>query len=124
MRTTQIIATLLGLSILILAGAGCSKDSSNPYGMTASTQANSAPNSVLITGMAFSPTTITVSKNTTVTWTNNDGITHTSTSDTGVWDTGNIPSGSSKTVTYTTTGTFPFHCTYHPSTMRGTVVVQ
>ena len=75
-------------------------------------------------GMAFSPTRITVSLNTTITWVNNDGTVHTSTSDTGVWDTGDIPAGTSKATRFAVAGTFPFHCTYHSGMMRGTVVVQ
>jgi plastocyanin len=74
--------------------------------------------------IAFSPSTLTVSKGTTVTWQNNDGVTHTSTSDTGLWDTGNIAPGSIKDVTFSNAGTFKYHCTIHGPTMSGTVVVQ
>jgi len=74
--------------------------------------------------MSFNPATITVAKGTTVTWTNNDGIAHTSTSDNGVWNTGNMPPGSSKSFTFTTAGTFPYTCTYHAAMMKGTVIVQ
>jgi plastocyanin len=73
--------------------------------------------------MAFSPATLTVPVNTTVTWQNNDGIAHTSTSDTGVWDTGSIPAGGTKTTAFTTAGTFPYHCSVHPM-MTGKIVVQ
>jgi len=123
MQTTSALARLLGLSLILLVGAGCSKDSSNPYGSTAPAPSNAPPNTVMMAGMAFTPSTITVAKNTSITWVNNDGVAHTSTSDTGLWDTGNIPAGSSKTVTFSTSGSFPFHCTYH-SMMTGTVVVQ
>jgi plastocyanin len=77
-------------------------------------------------GMMFYPTTLTVSKGTTVTWQNNDAITHTSTSDApGIWDTGDITSNSSKTVTFNTAGTFRYHCIYHVNMgMRGTIIVQ
>jgi len=76
-----------------------------------------------MSGMAFSPATLTVSAGTTVTWKNDDTMAHTSTSDTGVWDTGNIAAGASKTTTFPTAGTYAYHCTYH-SGMKGTVVVQ
>jgi len=76
-------------------------------------------------GMAFSPATITVSVGTTVTWKNQDSYAHTSTSDSGVWDTGNIAGGTSATTTFNTAGTYPYHCTYHVSMgMKGTVIVQ
>jgi plastocyanin len=119
---------LVGLAMLILTVAGCNKDSSSagtsyPTG-PATTPVVVPTNTILMAGMAFSPTTITVAKGTTITWKNDDGIAHTSTSDTGVWDTGNIPAGGSKTTVFATAGTFPFHCTYHSSMMRGTVTVQ
>jgi len=41
-----------------------------------------AANEVSIQGMAFNPPTLTVTKNTTVKWTNNDALAHTVTSDT------------------------------------------
>jgi plastocyanin len=73
--------------------------------------------------MAFGPGSITVSVGTTITWHNNDGINHTSTSNTGVWDTGAIPPGGSKTQTFATAGTFPYHCNIH-TMMTGTIIVQ
>jgi plastocyanin len=122
---TYLLAALVVLFALSLVGSGCSKDSSNPiYGSSTPAPAP-APNTVLMAGMVFSPATITIPVGTTVTWKNNDGIAHTSTSDTGIWDTGNIPAGSSKTTTFGTKGTFPYNCTYHASMgMKGTVVVQ
>jgi plastocyanin len=127
MRTTHFIAVSVTLLSLCLAGVGCSKDSSNPSGSysTAPAPAAASPNTVLMSGMAFSPVTITVTVGTTITWKNNDGFAHTSTSNTGVWDTGNIAAGASATTTFKTAGTFPYTCTYHASMgMKGTVVVQ
>jgi plastocyanin len=75
--------------------------------------------------MTFSPATITVRVGTTVTWNNNDGVAHTSTSDTGVWDTGRLAPGATATTTFNTAGTFTYNCTYHAAMgMKGTVVVQ
>jgi plastocyanin len=78
---------------------------------------------VTIANIAFGPGSITVSVGTTITWQNNDGINHTSTSDTGVWDTGAIAPGTSKTHTFNTAGTFPYHCNIH-TMMTGTIVVK
>jgi plastocyanin len=71
----------------------------------------------------FNPGTLTVSRGTNVTWRNNDGVIHTSTSDTGLWDTGNIGGGSSKGVTFSSAGTFNYHCTVHKG-MTGTIIAQ
>ena len=54
---------------------------------------------------------------------NNDAITHTATSDTGVWDSGNLGPGASFSKTFQNAGTFTYKCTIHPG-MVGTVNVQ
>ena len=66
---------------------------------------------------------LTVSVGDTVTWTNNDTAPHTATSDAPLFDTGTLNPGQSKSFTFTTAGTFPYHCTIHPF-MHGTVIVQ
>ncbi len=123
-----IVAIGLGVVLaLSLFGLGCGKSYSS-YGSSPTAPSSPAPvppNTVVMSGMAFSPTTLTVSVGTTVTWKNTDGIAHTSTSSTGVWDTGNIPAGNSKTTTFNTAGTYPYVCTYHEAMgMKGTVIVQ
>jgi plastocyanin len=120
----KLLGTLsVALAGFLLAFMGCKNDSSNPTTYTSPPPTSSQPNTVLISGMAFGPASLTVAKNTTITWQNNDGVAHTSTSDSGIWDTGLIPPGGSTTKTFTTAGTFPYHCTRHPM-MTGTIVVQ
>ena len=96
----------------------CSKSSN-------SSNNNTPPstNAVSIVNMSFSPSSITVSAGTTVKWTNNDNMTHTVTADDASFDSGNITSGSSSSKTFSTVGTYKYHCTIHPS-MTGTVVVN
>jgi plastocyanin len=129
MRTAVYTVGLVALVVLALVGAGCRSDSSNPYASPTSpsppSPTNTPANTVLMSGMAFSPATITVSAGTTVTWKNNDGYAHTATSDTGVWDSGNIVGGASASYKFTTAGTYPYNCTYHVAMgMKGTVIVQ
>jgi len=128
MKTTLFATALVAIFALSFVYSGCSGKSSYSYGSSPtspSPPAAAPPNTVVMSGMTFSPATITVTVGTTVTWKNTDGIAHTSTSDTGVWDTGNIPAGVSKTTTFNTAGTFPYQCTYHATMgMRGTVIVQ
>ena len=72
----------------------------------------------------FSPKPIQVTVGSTVTWANNTAITHTATSDTGAWGTGNItPGGTSSAISFPTAGTFTYHCAIHPS-MTGSVIVS
>jgi len=84
-------------------------------------QAQSA--AVVIHNFAFGPATMTVPMGTTVTWTNMDSVAHTTTSDTGVWNSGTLSPGMSFHYTFNTSGTFPYHCMIHPN-MHGTIVVQ
>ena len=82
-----------------------------------------ATSAVSIQNSAFAPTNTTIKVGDTVTWTNRDAFSHTATSDTGAWDTGVITAGASRSFTFTSAGTFAYHCTIH-SFMKGTVVVQ
>jgi plastocyanin len=78
------------------------------------------------TTFGFTPDSITVviGKNNTVYWTNDDASIHTATSDTaGVFDTGNVVAGGSAQWTFTTPGTYTYHCVYH-AWMQGTIIVK
>jgi plastocyanin len=87
------------------------------------TSAAQIPDAVSIQGMAFNPQTLNISLNATVTWTNNDGVTHTVTSDTGLFNSGNISPGGTFSYQFTSTGTFNYHCSIHQY-MTATVIVQ
>lgn len=80
-------------------------------------------NEVLMQNSVFSPTTITVTVNTTVKWTNKDSYAHTVTSSTGLFDSGTIAAGGTYSRQFTTVGTFPYKCIFH-SNMTGSVIVQ
>ena len=82
-----------------------------------------ATSAVNIQNSAFAPATTPIKVGDTVTWTNRDAFSHTSTSDTGAWDTGVITAGASRSFTFTSAGTFAYHCSIH-SFMKGTVTVQ
>jgi len=82
-----------------------------------------ATSSVNIQNTAFAPATITVHVGDTVTWTNRDPFSHTSTSDTGAWDSHVVTAGGSFSFTFASAGTFAYHCAIH-TFMHGTIVVQ
>jgi plastocyanin len=82
-----------------------------------------ADHAVAISGFAYSPSSITVTVGDTVTWTNSDAQAHTATADGGGFDTGALGNGQSGTVTFSTAGSFAYHCSIHPD-MTGTVTVQ
>jgi plastocyanin len=78
---------------------------------------------VTISNFSFSPATITIKVGSTVTWTNKDGTTHTVTSNSGVFDSGNLAPNATFSYTFNSAGSFSYHCSIH-TYMTGTIVVQ
>lgn len=70
----------------------------------------------------FNPATVNISPGDTVDWVWVGAIIHSSTSDTGVWGSAIMASGSFPH-TFPSAGSFPYHCSVHPLTMLGTVNV-
>lgn len=77
---------------------------------------------ITIADFKFQDQIIEIPVGTTVTWTNDDVMSHTTTSDDGTWDSGKLAQGESFSFTFDTAGTFDYICTLHPS-MTGQVVV-
>jgi len=78
-------------------------------------------NTVDIRNFAFNPATLTVKVGTTVTWINNDSVTHAIKSDT--FNSGNLAKGQTDQYTFNNRGTFDYSCRIHPS-MKGQIIVQ
>ena len=103
-----------------------SRAPSNALSATSPRTASSlqSANTVHIADFAFNPSTITVMAGDTVTWMNTSKTTpHTTTSDAGLWDSGQLQPGASFSHAFTTAGTFSYHCMIHPF-MMGTVTVM
>jgi plastocyanin len=94
--------------------------SASPAGAAAA--APVATNTVTIQNFAFSPEVVTVKAGTTVRWTNRDTDDHTVTSDTSAFGSAALATGASYAHTFTTPGTYKYHCSIHPF-MVATVVV-
>lgn len=109
---------LIGVMAVGMVGLGCT----DPYGGGGCTNA-AAPN-VNIANTAFCPGTRTITAGQTVTWTNLDGFSHTTTSDNGSldpWNSGSVVSTYSRQ--FSTPGTYHYHCNVHVS-MHGTIIVN
>jgi plastocyanin len=72
---------------------------------------------------AFAPDQVDIAVGGTVTWSNTDTVAHTTTADQGSWDSGSVAPGGKFSSTYSTAGTFPYHCAIHPG-MVGTITVR
>ena len=66
---------------------------------------------------------VVIGVNNTVTWTNNDQVTHTVTANDASWDSGLMQPGQIYVHTFTTPGTYKYHCQIH-AWMNGTVIVS
>jgi plastocyanin len=109
--------------------SACSSDSpSAPSTGSGSSGTAGTPVSIVsgastLTTTAYSPNPLNVTVGTTVTWTNNDNTPHTSTANSGQWSSPAIGPGGQFSTTFTSAGSFTYHCTIHPG-MVGTVNVQ
>jgi plastocyanin len=77
---------------------------------------------VSVMGMMFMPGTVSTTLGGSVTWTNDDSLAHTVTSDQRLWDSGTKAPGATYVRTFTSAGSFAYHCAIHPE-MRGKVSV-
>jgi plastocyanin len=79
--------------------------------------------SVEIKNFAFNPATLTVKVGDKVTWKNSDSAAHTVTFDDGSADSNNIDNNATFDHTFSTAGTFAYHCKIHTN-MKGTITVS
>ena len=107
---TAVVTVVLVLGLAFLAGA-------RPG---AAAPAKAKAGTVTIKNFKFSPTPLKVKAGTKVTVKNADSTTHTFTANKGAFDTGDIDSGSSATVSIKKPGTYKYHCEIH-NFMKGTI---
>ena len=82
---------------------------------TSSTQVLTGPVAVSIRDFAFAPAAVTVRVGTVVTWTNADTDAHTvRTIATATLKSGVLDTNGTYTYTFTTPGTYAYHCSIHP----------
>jgi plastocyanin len=101
-------------------GSSTGYGSNSPYdysGMAGETNVGIYDNS-------FRPNPLVVKEGTTVRWTNAGDHRHTTTSDDGLWDSGELAPGLGYSHTFTKAGTYSYQCTMHGKEMRGVVIVK
>jgi predicted lipoprotein with Yx(FWY)xxD motif/plastocyanin len=88
--------------------------------------AASKTTTINVQNFAFDPKDLTIPAGTTVIWHNSDSVTHTVTSDTGLFD-GNLPGGADFQFTFSQPGTYPYYCKPHGGAggegMSGVIIV-
>jgi plastocyanin len=128
------IATLV-TALALAACSGGTSPTQQPAGGTqqpAGTSAASAPcadstgTTVVAVGVANNAwqQPINAKVGDVITWTNADSVAHKVALDDGSCQmSSNIPGGGSKSLVFSVAGTFPFHCSVHPS-MKGTIAIS
>ncbi len=112
-----VASTLLVLSACSSVGVG--------VGYSPNRAAYYAPsaNVVHMANFAYSPKKIVINQGDRVTWVNNDRVSYTVTSNSGLFNSGNIAPGQAYTTAFLQKGIYYYHCQFHPN-MKGVVVVR
>jgi plastocyanin len=116
MRVHRLLALALLLALVPTdAGAALERSPRGPRGATDVVK-------IKIVDDRYRGGTVTIARGTVVKWTNRGNNTHTTTSDSGVWDSGNLLPGDAFKRRFRHSGTFAYHCQIH-SSMHGTITV-
>ena len=123
------------VAVLLAAACGGSSPTSYGGGNPPPPPSGGGSASVSMANYSFSPSPLTIKAGTTVQWANGGTVAHTTTSDNGTWDSGSLgppgmdaygmpTAGQSYSHTFTTAGTFAYHCSFHQlQGMKGTITV-
>ena len=122
MRRMLVAFTLLAVVGTLAAGCGGGGSSAGGSGPTSTAGGQGGENAVTIDNLAFTPATLNLKTDQQVTWTNKQDIAHTVTADGGAFD-HQMPPGATFSFLFDKAGSFPYHCTIHPS-MTATIQVS
>jgi hypothetical protein len=130
MRRYHFFLSVLSIAAVVTLASACGSGYNAPPTNPSPPPPTSGPTSTvgipggasLLTTTAYSPNPVTIAVGTTIIWTNNDNTAHTSTANNGAWN-GTVAPGGQFSFTFSSAGSFPYHCSLHPG-MVGTVVVQ
>jgi plastocyanin len=121
-RFAFIVAALAIASSCGGSSSPTSPSTGNNTGTNTGTPVSIVSGARTLTTTAYNPNPVTITAGTTVTWTNMDSTTHSATSDSGTFN-GTVGPNQQFSFTFTSKGTFTYHCSLHPN-MVATVVVQ
>ena len=128
MKSNIISSATIAIMMGIFLVAGCTTQSpggsQNGGGNGGGGTGGGQTHSVDINNFAFSPADLSIHAGDTVVWTNSDSAPHTITSDSGSEvSSSQLATGQTYSHTFSTAGTYAYHCTLHTS-MKGTVTVS
>ncbi|HEY1687859.1 MAG TPA: cupredoxin domain-containing protein [Solirubrobacteraceae bacterium] len=110
-------AAATALVALLLAGHSASSSAGSPSAVV------SGHVTIHIVNFAYMPASVTVTRGTRITFTNEDDVEHTATSNAeGVFETGSLHRGQSASFELKRPGSYPYHCAFH-AFMHGAIKV-
>jgi len=122
--SVRVFAIILCLACVSACGSSTSPSSTPAPAPTGATTVTIVSGASTLSTTAYSPPNATVAVGTTVSWLNSDNTAHTSVANNGVaFNSGDIAPNARFNFTFTTAGSFPYHCVIHPN-MVGTITVQ
>lgn len=122
-KTLIVVIALVVVGFLVYLFIPNSKNVVAPIVPTV-TKSSPTTATISINNFAFNPSTTIIKVGSKVTWTNNDNVPHTITSDSGsLLRSPTLAPGQSFSFTFTKAGSENYHCSIHPS-MTGQVAVQ
>lgn len=123
MKKNKIIWIVAVIVILAIAVGAIVVFNNNTAANNAANTKNSILGIVNIQKSSYNPGTMTIKNGDTVTWKNNDSVSHSVVADDDSFNSGEIIAGSKYKRTFVKTGTYNYHCAIHPN-IKGVVVVK
>ncbi len=128
LTSATLVLLMLGLAVAACGGGGSGDTTADTVAASGSTVTTGSATSgseieVIMANRAYDPDTVTIKVGDTVTWINEDAPRHDVVADNGEFKSDLFDKGQSFSFTFTTVGTYPYHCTIHPG-MTGTIIVQ
>jgi plastocyanin len=126
MRAIHLVTVAIAATAL-----SCGGSSSSTTTMTGPPPPPTNGVNITVQDFHYSPAVDTIKVGTTVQWVNNGPSEHSSVSDDGLWNSGGLTppsggnyhaSGTTFQFTFTQTGTFTYHCSFHPPSSYPTFV--
>jgi len=112
----------LAVALVVVLVSGLAACSSPPASTPVPTAPPAQPTAVLpvdattaqtvtieMVDMAYKPKSVKIKAGTTVTWISKDAVSHSTTSDTHLWDSGFVQNGDTFSYTFTEPGTYKYH---------------
>jgi plastocyanin len=119
-----LLALTLMAGLASLAGTAACSDDNNNNPPAADISITSGASTKTTTAFSPNPFTRSLASDPTVVWVNNDGTVHDIEEDgAALWDSGDMSPNETFSFTFTTPGTYTYHCSIHPG-MVGTIVIN